>query len=85
MLGRLGQRLGSRSGTLPCLSTVLEGNQRSFAVLSGKGEIMSCDIACDISISITCVALQHLVCATSSSMASSMQSQWSHYDETPAS
>ena len=40
MLGRLGQRLGSRSGMLPCSSTVLEGNQKSFAVLSGKGGLI---------------------------------------------
>ena len=49
MLGRLGQRLGSRSGMLPCSSTALEGNQRSFAVLSGKGGLMSCVIDSEFS------------------------------------
>ena len=37
MLGRVGQRLSPHLGRLPCSSTALEGSQRSFAVLAGKG------------------------------------------------
>ena len=37
MLGRVGQRLSPHLGRLPCSSTALEGSERSFAVLAGKG------------------------------------------------
>ena len=39
MLGRVGQRLSSQLGLMPCCSTALEGSQRSFAVLSGRGAL----------------------------------------------
>ena len=61
MLGRLGQKLGSRSGMLPCSSTILEGNQRSFAVLSGKGTIQFCDIVCESTLIVDFIAAQYLV------------------------
>ena len=70
MLGRLGQRLGSRSGMLPCSSTILEGNQRSFAVLSGKGEIVLCDIACEFIVILDFTAAQCLACSALTSVAS---------------
>lgn len=41
MLGRVGQRLSPRLGLLPCSSTALEGSQRSFAVIAGKGKPIS--------------------------------------------
>lgn len=72
MLGRLGQKLGSRSGMLPCSSTFMEGNQRSFAVLSGKGTDYLCDIACETTHIVDFIAAQYLVCTALSLAASKL-------------
>ncbi len=72
MLGRLGQKLGSRSGMLPCSSTIMEGNQRSFAVLSGKGTDYLCDIACETTLIVDFIAAQYLVCTALSLVASKL-------------
>ena len=39
MLGRVGQRLSSQLGLMPCCSTALEGSQRTFAGFAGKGAL----------------------------------------------
>ena len=85
MLGRVGLRLGSRSGMLPCSSTILEGNQRSFAVLSGKGMTYLCTIACIPTSIVDFIAAHNLVCTALSLVALHLCSQWYPYGEAPAS